>query len=253
MSDDYLVKERNGEISGPETVIGVIALDPAMVPPLPEITDSKLMWALLDLPLYIDIRGMLEKIAEKDKLWSMTTQTLDRAFDLIFKMNEKYGDYSEIIRDLAFTNPSDLNPALEDFLVRYIADSLYTPTLAQYNDFGTHKTVREYFENGGRWYLVEPPEPKPGRDGYYYYINNMKKVKVPIIALLSESDALVDAHQVIQDLMEAKTPHQYDEYYIIKGTAHVDLPFGLKAPNEVFPKIGAWLDKVRLYGVIPHN
>ncbi len=252
VSDDKLVRERNGETKGPETVVGVIALDPAMIPPLPKVTDMKLTWLLLDTPLYIDIRGIVEDIAKSDKLWYKTVLTVDRVFELIFKMNEKYGKYSEIIRDLTFTNLNDLNPALEDFMARYIVDSLYTPTLAQYNDFGTHKTAREYFENGGRWYLIEPPTPKPGRDGYYYYIYNMKKVKVPFITLLSEYDGLVEADQIIRDLMEAKTPHQYDEYYIIEGTAHVDLPFGLKAPTEIFPKIGAWLEKVRIYGVTPH-
>lgn len=221
VSDDDLVRERNGEIEGPETVVGVIALDPAMIPPLPEITDIKLVWLLLDKPLYIDIRGAIEEIAKSDILW-YATMLMDGVFDLVFKMNEEYGEYSEIIRDLTFTNPNDLNPALEDFLARYIADSLYTPTLAQYNDFGTHKTAREYFENGGRQYLVEPPTPKPGEDGYYYYIHNMDKVKVPFITLLSEYDSLVAADQIIRDLMEAKTPHQYDEYYIIEGAAHVD-------------------------------
>ncbi|WP_202320310.1 alpha/beta fold hydrolase [Archaeoglobus neptunius] len=252
VSDDILVRERNGEIDGSETVIGVIALDPAMIPPLPRVTDADLAWLLLDAPLYIDLRGVVEDIAKNNKLWHKTMLTVDRVFKLIFEMNEKCGEYSEIIRDLTFTNPNDLNPALEDFMARYIVDSLYTPTVAQYNDFGTHKTVREYFENGGRWWLVEAPTPKPGRDGYYYYIYNMKKVKVPFITLLSEYDGLVEADEVIRNLMEAKTLHKYDEYYIIEGTGHVDLPFGLKVPSEVFPKIGAWLEKVRAYGITPH-
>jgi len=252
VSDENLVRERNGEVNGAETVIGVIALDPAMIPPLPEVTDMKLMWLLLDTPLYIDIRGIIEEIARNERLWCKTMLTVDGLFDLIFRMNERYGEYSEIVRYLTFTNPRNLNPALDDFLARYIADSLYTPTLAQYNDFGTHKTAREYFENGGRWYLVEPPAPMPGKDGYYYYIHNMEKVKVPFITLLSEYDGLVEADQIIRDLMGAKTPHQHDEYYVINETAHVDLPFGLKAPTEVFPKIGAWLEKVRIYEVTPH-
>ncbi|AAB90123.1 alpha/beta fold hydrolase domain-containing protein [Archaeoglobus fulgidus] len=252
VSDDDLVRERNGLTEGEETVVGVIALDPAMIPPLPKLTDLKLMWLLLDTPLYIDIRGIMNLIAKNDRLWCATTHTIDEVFELIFEMNEEYGQYSELIRDLTFTNPGNMNDELNDFLVRYVADSLYTPTLAHYNDFGTHRTAREYFENGGRSYLIVPPEPNPGKDGYYYYILNMQKVRVPFITLLSEYDALVEAEQIIRDLMEAKTPHQFDEYYIIEGTAHLDLPFGLKAPSEVFPKVGAWLEKVRVYPVTPH-
>ncbi len=230
------MKERNGIVEGEETVVGVIALDPAMIPPLPKVTDLKLMWLLLDTPLYIDIREILELIAKNDKLWYATTHTVDEVFNLIFEMNDEYGQYCELIRDLTFTNPNNMNEELNDFLVRYVADSLYTPTLAQYNDFGTHKTAREYFENGGRGYLIEPPEPKPGRDGYYYYILNMEKVRAPFITLLSDYDGLVEAEQIIRDLMESKTPHQFDEYYIIEDTAHLDLPFGSKLRVRCFQK-----------------
>ncbi|MCX8172174.1 MAG: lysophospholipase, partial [Archaeoglobaceae archaeon] len=242
ISDENLVKYRNGEQITPETVIGVIAIDPAMIPPLPRIIDNIFIWALLDTALYIDIRSIIDKMVASDLLWSAALLTEEMFFKILYKVNSMYGNYSDIIRALAFTNPGNLNPYLYDFLLRYIADSLYTSTFAQYADFGLRYTVREYFENGGRGHLVEPPKPNPGVDGYYYYIRNMHKVKVPFIAVLSELDGLVDADQVIKDLMLAKSRHVLDRYYIIPNTGHLDLPFGLNAPTHVFPLIGQWLD-----------
>ncbi len=252
VSESGLVKERNGEIEGPQTVLGVVALDPAMIPPLPQSLDKWVNWALLDPPIYVDLRKLIGLLQKNNTVWNyslMTTEDLNRA---IYDAGENYGKYSEFLKDLMMMNPNDLNGDLTDFLIRYVADSFYTQMFAQYGDFGLRHTVREYFENGGRGYLVEPPKPGPGHDGYYYYIKNMYKIRVPFITILSQSDSLVAANEVIKDLMEAKTHNSLDEYYIIDGTAHVDLPFGLKAPSEIFPKIGSWLEKVRKYNIDPH-
>jgi pimeloyl-ACP methyl ester carboxylesterase len=255
VSDDGLAKYRNGDYINSETVLGVIAIDPAMIPPLPKIIDNILVWSLLDTPLYIDIRNIIDKIAETDPLWGVTLLTEDFLFKVLYRVNSIYGNYSDIIKALTFTNPYNLDPYLNDFLVRYIFDSAYTPTFAQYADFGLRYTAREYFENGGRGYLIEPPKPNPGYDGYYYYIYNMKKVKVPFVTVLSELDGLVKSDQIIRDLMQAKTPHPLDRYRIIPNTGHVDLPFGLNAPTDVFPFIGQWLDDLKAqkgYTVTPH-
>ena len=48
---------------------------------------------------------------------------------------------------------------------------------------------------------------------------------------------------VVEKIFEAKTKHPGDIYYVIPGTAHADLPLGLNAPSDVFPKIGDWLDQ----------
>lgn len=140
---------------------------------------------------------------------------------------------------------------MEDFLARFVLDSTYSQIQAQYFDFGVHNTLREYFENGlGHKLYVVAPEPNPGKDGYYYYIYNMDKVKVPTIAILAEHG--VGVEEVLRVLMNAKTPNPNDEYHVIYDTAHIDLPLGLKASTEMFPAIGAWLEKVRIYGVTPH-
>ncbi|MEM1593799.1 MAG: hypothetical protein QXN27_02910 [Archaeoglobaceae archaeon] len=65
---------------------------------------------------------------------------------------------------------------------------------------------------------------------------------------------LVDADQIIRDLMEAKTQHPLDGT-IIPNTGHVGLPFGNNAPTEMFPHIGKWLDDLQArkgYLMSPH-
>jgi len=255
VSDETLAAYRNGDRINAETVVGVIAIDPAMIPPLPAILDNFFTWTLLDQAIYIDTRSILQKVAEIEPLRFLTFLTLDMFFKLFYRVNSLYEDRTGIITALTFTNPENLDPYLTDFLLRYVFDSAYTPTFAQYADFGLKYTAREYFENGGKGYLIEPPKPNPGSDGYYYYINNMKKVKVPFVTVLSELDGLVKAEQIIKDLMQAKTPHSLDRYKIISNTGHVDIPFGLNAPKEVFPFIGQWLDELKElkgYPVNPH-
>lgn len=247
VSDSNLVKYRNGvsDYKNSETVIGVIAIDPAMIPPLPRLLDTKLGWTLLDYPMYVDIRSTIEKTAKSKFVWNTTLLTINLLFESIYNLYNDYGDRWELVRDLTFVNPNNLNPYTSDFLLRYVADNVYTATLAQYGDFGLRKTAREYFENGDRWTLTVPPQPNPSSDGYYYYILNMKKVQVPFVTVLSELPGLVDADQIIRDLMQAKTGHPLDRYKIIPGTGHVDLPFGNNAPTEVFPYIGNWLDDLK--------
>ncbi|MEM1671906.1 MAG: hypothetical protein QXY92_05775 [Archaeoglobaceae archaeon] len=227
-------------------MLGVIALDPAMIPPLPQIMDTKVGWALLDIPIYMDLRSLIETIAKSRLLWNTTLLAMNFLYKVIEEAYYQYGDRCELIKALAMYATEDMNDALGDFAFRYIMDSIYTPTLVQYGDFGLRLTAREYFENGGRSYLISPPYPKPGLDGYYYYyIYNMNKVQVPFITILSELPGLVEAEQIEKDLMGRKTPHPLDETWLIKGTGHLELPFGLKAPSEIFPKIGNWLDKMQ--------
>ncbi len=256
VGDDKLSSCRNGDgCINSETVIGVIAIDPAMIPPLPRTLDTKIGWIFFDTPMYIEIRKAIEEVSEKDIAWKTMMMTTDILFKVIYNLYIRYGEVSEIIRDLTFVNPDNMNAQLNDFLVRYVIDNLYTPTLAQYADFGLRKTAREYFENGGRGYITVPPEPKPGKDGYYYYIYNMEKIRVPYVTVLSELPGLVDAEQIVRDLMKAKKLHELDRYLVVKNTGHLEIPFGLNAPKEVFPYIGQWLDELQRlkgYETNPH-
>jgi len=85
-------------------------------------------------------------------------------------------------------------------------------------------------------------DPRTANDGYYYYEDYMHLMRVPTIAVLNATDAMVNAENVVEKIFDAKTKHQDDVYYVIAGTAHADIPLGLNAPADVFPKIGDWLD-----------
>ncbi|MBU0991224.1 MAG: hypothetical protein KJ737_01915, partial [Proteobacteria bacterium] len=50
--------------------------------------------------------------------------------------------------------------------------------------------------------------------------------------------------QVVEDVLEKKTPHESDEWYVVPDSSHIDIVGGLNAPLFSFPKIGTWLDKV---------
>ena len=93
---------------------------------------------------------------------------------------------------------------------------------------------------------MSPPEPWL-LDGYYYYDENMEKMSVPSIIFLAEMENdfmdLVDADKVIRDVVNGKTQTPLDEYYMIPG-AHIDMPGGINAPIDLFPKLENWLAKI---------
>nr|MDO8079209.1 alpha/beta hydrolase [Candidatus Freyarchaeota archaeon] len=236
-STDALVKERNGITQGPETIKGFIALEPAGIPTITKLLDIHLVWEILDMDLYLDIRTILETLDGTGKC------------SMIYLLEEVASQAGPIIRDLLENilnmDLTDFNPPLAYFHLAYSLDSVYFDVLAQYFDFAMHKTIREFFKNGFfNQFLAEAPTPRAW-DGYYYYIgNNMKKVKVPMITILATMQNnyldLVNATEIIQDFIKGKTPSGNDPYYFVEG-AHIDVPIGLRAPTGAFPYIGSWL------------
>jgi hypothetical protein len=170
---------------------------------------------------------------------------LKTLYPILWDVGVFLAPYSELISWFLFLNSDDMDEYVQDFVVRYaIPCSLYTHCFAQYLDFLVHQTNREFWKNDPSHATdVVAPEPYPG-DGYYYYLENMENVSIPTIAVLSEFDSLVVADEIIEHLMEGKTPDASDEYYIIPDTAHIDIVMGLKAPTITFPFIGDWLDKI---------
>jgi len=242
-SDPSLAAERNKAIKG------FIALDPAGVPPLPKWLDLRPLWALVGEPLYLPLGLYWNEAVNALKPAALDDDvvlTLEMVIDKMRILDNLFGKYIDLFGYLAMVNSNNLDPHVADFSFRYaFPDSTFIRGLGQYFDFGMNNTIREFWKNGGRkMYPIIGPKPKPD-DGYYYCTENMDKVAVPTIAILSESDSLVNAENIIQDLMEAKTPNENDEYYIIEGTAHIDVPMGIKGPIEIFPLIGAWLDKIQ--------
>ena len=228
-------------------VKGFIALDPAGQPPMPQYLNTPLVWSILDLKIYIPMDTVSE-----DLLAAVPTNTLTTFVTVIFEGFEELnaaftadGLQDNLFGVADFWNPANMDPYVEDFTTRYGFSSSSLRCIAQYIDNGLNECTREYWQNGAEnKSLAEGPTPNPGNDGYYYYSQNMDKLTVPTIAILSTQGALVDPNIVISSIMAKKTPNPLDEIHIIEGTAHIDLVMGLKAPTEEYPLIGAWLEKV---------
>ncbi|MEM3587508.1 MAG: alpha/beta hydrolase [Candidatus Jordarchaeaceae archaeon] len=241
VSSDSLVKQRNGITEGRETIKGFIALEPAGIPTITKLLDTYLGWMLLDTGLFLDLRSIIELLDGQGRC------------SMIYILEEvlsQFGPYiKDIVENILNMDLTDLTPALGYYHMAYSLDGVYFDTLAQYADFAFNRVIREYFKNGIlNQYRIEPPTPLPGIDGYYYYTgSNMKKMRVPIIAILATHQNnyldLVNATEIIEDFIKGKTPSPYDCYVWVEG-AHIDAPIGIRAPAVAFPAIGAWLKAI---------
>ena len=227
------------------TIKGYIAIDPGLTPWLPEIIDTPAMWWLFGQSGYLDLDTFMDEVVNPYiTSKSLMPATIELVCGTIQELNAEYGQYLSLIPYLDIWYTSDTNPNTEDFFARYCASATFIRQLGHWGDIGLHRSIREFWKNGlENKDLLKGPEPDPGNDGYYYYDKHMNLISVPTIAVLSESDGLVRADDVIQLLMQAKKPHPADMYQIIPGTAHADIPMGLTAPTITFPLIGEWLDK----------
>jgi hypothetical protein len=212
---------------------------------LPEIIDTPAMWWLFGQPGYIGFDALMDNVVNPYiTAKGIMPATLELLFGTIHQLNEEYGQYLYPIPYLDVWYTSNSNPQIEDFFARYCFSSTFVRGLGHWGDIGLHRSIREFWKNGiENKDLLKGPEPDPGHDGYYYYDQHMYLISVPTIALLSESNGLVRTEDVLEFLMQAKTKHPDDVYHEIAGTAHADIPCGLKAPTVTFPLIGAWLDK----------
>jgi pimeloyl-ACP methyl ester carboxylesterase len=235
-----LAIERNNMIKG------YIAIDPGLTPWVPQEIDQEVLWKLLGQPGYLDIDSLMDNVVNPLlKTSRVTIATLDLIFGTITKLNKLYGDKLFLVPYLDFWYMENTHPYVADFYGRYAFTSTYIRALGQWGDIGLHRAIREHWKNGAENKdIVAGPEPDPGNDGYYYYDKNMYLVSVPTIAVLSESNGLVIADDVVEFLMNAKTPDPDDEWHIIPNSAHVDVPCGLNGPEITFPYIGNWLDRI---------
>ncbi len=248
-SNMELAEKRNSEVKG------FIALDPAAIPPLPSYMGYlNIAWYSLGLPLYIDLDGFVDNVVNpmiKDS--GIIIAGVSTVFGMISGGHNLFdyvlGGYlppqMDILGYLNFWQVDNTHPNVEDFFARYGCSSTFLRAISQYFDLGMNQALREHWKNGEEnRKKLRGPDPKPGEDGYYYYGENMHLMRVPAITFLSYYSSLVDSEQIIEDLMNKKTSHEYDEYYIVPESSHVDVPVGYNAPTFSFPKIGAWLEKV---------
>lgn len=224
---------------------GYIALDPGLTPNVPRSIDVPIMWYMFGQAGYLDLDALMENVVNPLITDSdIMITTIDTVMDLITEVNREYGEYLDIIPCLDFWYMANMHPFVNDFFARYACSSVYIRGLGQWGDIGLHMSIREFWRNGvENKDVVQAPAPDPGNDGYYYYDKHMDLLTVPTIAVLSYSDALVRAEDVIKYLMEAKTPNAGDEYHLIPNSAHLDVICGLNAPYITFPLIGEWLDR----------
>jgi hypothetical protein len=241
--DAVLAQLRNSSVKG------LILMDPAGQPPEPAYFDQPVIWQALGLKMYIPLDELEESVSVYWPIGTMlaVTDAMYNGMDQLIAVFKAMGvpDYYNMFRYSAFWDLSDTDRYVEDFIGRYGLSSSSIRCLAQYYDNGMHLVTRENWKNGAENKdLVEGPTPNPGHDGYYYYSENYDKITSPTIAILSDRGALVDPNLVITTLMAKKTANPLDEIHVIQDTAHADLVIGLKGPVQVFPAIGAWLEKV---------
>lgn len=244
-----LSEERNKMIKG------FIGIDPANVPPMPDfVLINNAMWELMGLKIYIDVDYILDDILNpyiKDS--RVFINTIDLMFGTISSLSKVaenvYGSAPaglfDLIGAMNFWQVDNTHPYMEDFFTRYCFSSVTLRALSQYLDLAVFHSLREHWKNGEENVdKLHGEEVDPGNDGYYYYSKNINLMTVPSITLLSYYDSLVGWEQVVEDVLEKKTPHEYDEWHVVPDSSHIDIVGGLNAPLFSFPKIGAWLDKV---------
>ncbi|MCD6569107.1 MAG: hypothetical protein J7L53_00190 [Deltaproteobacteria bacterium] len=244
-SDPLLAELRNSQIKG------FIGIDPAGIPPLPEYINAPGFWLLMGFPVYLDFDRILEEIINPNLEGAgVMIVTVDMVFGMIHelaRLDAIYGEYTQLFDLFPYLDcwyTQNMDPYVEDFIARYLLSSTYLRALSEYYNIGMYQSIREHWKNGAENKdIIVAGSPDPN-DGYYYYDEHMYLMSVPSITVLSQSDSLVEAEEIIRDLMEAKQPHEYDEWHLIPNTAHVDIPMGLNAPVITFPLIGEWLDKV---------
>ncbi|MCP4133461.1 MAG: alpha/beta hydrolase [bacterium] len=244
-SDPVLAAERNGSIKG------YIGIDPAGVPPMPGVIHDLLNlytpWLILGTPMHMDLDTIVGDVLSPMLSTSGVICLADMVYGTMGKLDELGQDYPYWNIAGAFNNfeVANTHPYVEDFYARYALSSMYSRAFSQYCDWTFRDCAREHWKNGEEnKYQIKPPAADRENGDMYCYDLNMYKMTVPAICIFSENPSLVDTQRMVKDLMEGKTAHEYDEWYEIPNTGHVDVPVGYDAPNVVYPRIGAWLDKV---------
>ena len=67
---------------------------------------------------------------------------------------------------------------------------------------------------------------------------------VPLIVFSSTTGALVAPEETYEFIVSRKTATAYDKWYVVSGTAHVDVAMGNRIPTAVFPNLGDWLKTI---------
>lgn len=247
-SDPALAKERNEN-----KVRGFIGIDPGGKLPfaLPLfLFDNYAFYAAISIPFYMDLDVLLGDILNTYLVsTNVISPLIEAAFNTISFFEDTADsiyvpDIMNLFTSVNFWEVRNTNKYIEDYFARYCGASFYMRGFSQFFDMSFNDCVREHWKNGeeNKNRLMGP---KSGDDdGYYYYDKHMYLMSVPTICLFSEQDSLVQTEVMGEVIMDGKTPHENDETWEIKGSAHADIVVGENAPTDMFIKIGDWLDKV---------
>lgn len=240
-ADAELAQTRNDGIKG------FIGIDPAGVPPLPDDLDSEMFWALVGARLYLPLDDISDNLIQlfPERL---LVGTADKLFGMINLAAIGNSPLKELFRYMNFLLVEDMDPCMEDWMMRYSVGGASLHAFGQYMDLGLHKTIRESYLNGEENFLSRlfggGPTPEPGSDGYYYYSENMPRMRVPLIVFSSTTGSLVTPEATYNFIISKKSPTAYDRWYVVGGTGHIDVAMGRKIPTKVFPQLGEWLKAV---------
>ena len=239
ISDPGLVRERNAG-HGKQALKGLVDLDGPMGTigvTMPFDPYNPTWWQLLRDRWYINLRGL--------------SPILDLLAPLTYEMYRVLWFFCQLLHwpDLGMlnlllsTNPNNINREVNRYTMKYAVDGMSTRTLAQYEAAYTMKKFREDWYNGvDDSAVVVPPPPSPG-DGYYYYSDHLDRISLPAL-VIADNTVDITHPDDIRNFYLGKARHRLDAFLRIPNTAHVDLVMGLNGPTEVFPAIGAWLEKL---------
>ncbi|MDY6904921.1 MAG: alpha/beta hydrolase [Thermodesulfobacteriota bacterium] len=249
-SSASLAETRNADVKG------FIGLDPAGVPWLPDLLDSSLFWGLVGSRLYLPLDSLSGELVQLLPDKKLLVGVMDTFLGLI---NDRAGDddylLGELFAYLNFWKVDDMDPCMEDFMLRYSIGGASIRGFGQYMDMGLHYTLREHYKNGSENYLTtrQGPTPDPGSDGYYYYDENVSRMTVPLIVFSSSTGALVAPEETYEFIISKKSPTAYDQWYVVNGTAHVDVAMGNRLPTAIFQQLGPWLKTIDALPANPEN
>ncbi|MFO8047667.1 MAG: hypothetical protein R6U29_01435 [Desulfosudaceae bacterium] len=239
-NDPALAAIRNSEIKG------FIGIDPAGLTPIatPLLLDNPLTWAVQGLPLRIPFDEIMVTLLGDHRLGAIPVLAIEVVMGAAKALAPV--DITGIVDMLYISNPQNINNYVEDFFARYALSSFYMRGASQFVDMALHLTLREHYKNGEENKNRNvPPDPGTAGDDLYSYSENMYLMSVPSFFLLSELDGLVKTELVIESVIEAKEYNVNDEWYEMPGTGHMDVTASLNAPTFFYPKLGAWLEKIK--------
>ena len=238
--DPDLASDRNSKIKG------FIGIDPAGLTDVPVliIMDSVINWKILHLALWIPFDRIMETLLGDTRLGSIPYLIIKVTMGAA-KALAPY-DPTGIIPALYISNPDNNNKYVMDFFARYCLSSFPVRAQAQYMNMAINGVLRESFKNGQENKdRILPPTPGAENDDVYSYDEHMHTMTVPAFFMLSELDSLVKTEYVLEHVAYAKTYNENDEWYVMPETGHMDLTASNNAPTFFFPKLGAWLDKIK--------